>query len=623
MGTRSDQVFSRGSTLPLVQRPWAMTAWCPVTSDAPQVFHPDTPRLRGVRASSQTRSDRAPAFDGLDFTLCPQTGPLVLDPRARASAYRRDASKWAPHRWTGEFLRYRVSVDLVPTERCALVRFTYADRGARLLVEGPGARWEWHPEVGELRGSTDGTGHQGYFVATFSQAVVGHGIEGSQVWVEFEGGRGAVVEARVATSRRGWEFAQASLVRELGDRSLETLAEEGALAWERLLGRFDLEGDPGRQETFYSCLYRCLCVPRKVDERDGEGRVAPGPLVEDPALGAHYRTLYPLLALGYRDELPALLEAWGTTALADPGAHPELAAVFAEAVSKGLGAPAEVWDSLVHHRREATRVSDFLARCAFDWCLAQWGHTLGHGAASRGLDEASRRWQDSFDLSMGFFRPREPDGSWSEGFRPLAWNQSFEEGTAWQGGWSVPHDPEGLFAALGGAEVALARLDSLLALKPLYSTPDEEVQGMTQMALADWGQYVHSLPSSHGILWHYALLGRPDKTEKLTRRVVDELYGPAPEGFCGPEVSALASWYVWACLGLYPLCPGAPDYVLGSPLFDRVTVNSGDGRTLVIETKGRGTVVVRRTLAHLTLHQPRVAQADLFDLGLLVCHWGE
>jgi predicted alpha-1,2-mannosidase len=264
-------------------------------------------------------------------------------------------------------------------------------------------------------------------------------------------------------------------------------------------------------------------------------------------------------------------------------------------------------------------VSTTLARNYFAWCLAQWGHTLGHGAQARALDEASRGWQGLFDLSMGFFRPKNSDGTWTEGFSPLAWKAAFAEGSAWQGGWSVPHDPEGLIAALGGPEVAVARLDTLLALKPLYSSLGEEAQGMTQMALSDFGQYVHSLPSAHAALWHYALVGRPDKTERLTRRVVDELYASGVEGFCGPEAVALASWYLWACLGLYPLCPGAPDYVLGSPVFDRAQVHSGDGKTLVIEARGRGHTVRGRTLGSLTLYQPRVAHSDLFEAGLLVC----
>lgn len=465
MGTRSDRDYSRGSTLPLVQRPWAMTAWCPVTSDAPQTFHPDTPRLRGIRATSQSRSDGMFGPGDQGFTLCPQTGPLILDARSRASAYRLGASLVAPHRLTTEFLRYRVAVDLAPTERCAVVRLTYGEARARLIWEGEGAQWEWDPATSELRGHTpsdDGT-PGGFLVVTFDHPGVRCGVEGGQAWVEFDGGRGLVIEARVATSRLGYNEARVSRDRELGTSSLEAVAEEGTLAWERLLGRLEVAGPQDQLTTFYSCLYRCLCVPRKAHEWDQGGRAvhrhptggaAPGVCTEDPGLSTSYRTLYPLYALAYRDELPALLEGWANAALVHPGRYPELASVFAEAVSKGVPGDPLVWDALTKARDEDQGehpVSSTLARNYFDWCLAQWGHTLGHGASARALDDASRGWQNLFDLSMGFFRPKGPDGAWTEGFSPLAWKTAFAEGSAWQGGGSVPHDPEGLIAALGGA----------------------------------------------------------------------------------------------------------------------------------------------------------------------------
>ena len=109
--------------------------------------------------------------------------------------------------------------------------------------------------------------------------------------------------------------------------------------------------------------------------------------------------------------------------------------------------------------------------------------------------------------------------------------------------------------------------------------------------------------------------------------MVTQLYRPGLDGFCGDEDSGeMGAWFVWASLGLYPFCPGSPDYVLGSPLFPRVNIHSGDGRTLVIEAPGNGAdtpVVRKRTLGHVVLIEPRVSHADLFDLGKLVCEMGE
>ena len=338
------------------------------------------------------------------------------------------------------------------------------------------------------------------------------------------------------------------------------------------MGRFAVEGGTDDQHrTFYSCLYRALCFPRKVHEFDPLGRpihldfvsgkTLPGVLCADNGFWDTHRTVYPLYALAYRDELPEILEGWVQVAR-DTGWMPtwsspghracmigtHIDAVFAEAVAKGVsGFDLEAaWTALRRHafeppdRPEVGRadLADYLrlgylpegrgvhsvsATLDFaygDWCLAQIAQGLGRGEDARLLGDRAKRWQNLFDSSMGFFRPKNPDGTWTDGFNPLAWGGAFVEGSAWQCGWAVPHDPEGLIAALGGPEVAVARLDTLLALKPMFQvgTYSEEIHEMTEMAVVDFGQYAHSNQPSHGILWFYALAGRPDKTERLTRR---------------------------------------------------------------------------------------------------------
>lgn len=684
MGTRSVREFSRGNTLPLVQRPWAMTAWSPVTSDDPWFFYPDLPKLRGLRA---TRQPSPWMGDYGGFTLCPQTGPLVTDPGRRASAYRLDRSVVAPHRLKTEFLRYRVTAELAPSERTAVLRLTYAEAGAcRLLIEVPQGEVVFDAVSGEVRGQSTAAaggvppGFAGSFLLVFDRPVARSGGEGSLAWVEFDLPRGAVVEVRIATSFLGLDQARVTLGRELGTRTLEQVAEEGAAAWNRLLSRLEIEGGTDAQRrTFYSCLYRTLCFPRKVHEFDekgdpvhldfGSGRAVPGVLCADNGFWDTHRTVYPLYALAYRDELPEILEGWVQVSR-DTGWMPtwpspghracmigtHIDAVFAEAVSKGIeGFDLDAaWTGLRRHAFEAPpgaevgrpdlkdylklgylpegkgvhSVSATLDYAYGDWCLAQIARRLGREEDVRTLGDRSKRWQNLFDPSMGFFRPKDPDGSWTDGFNPLAWGGAFVEGSAWQCGWAVPHDPEGLIAALGGAEVALARLDTLLALKPMFhlGAYSEEIHEMTEMAVVDFGQYAHSNQPSHGILWFYALAGRPDKTERLTRRVLDELYHPEA-GFCGDEDNGeMGAWYIWAALGLYPLCPGSPDYILGSPLFPRAKIDSGDGKSLVIEAPGNGPqtpLVARRTLANVVLTDPRVSQADLFELGTLVCEMAE
>jgi putative alpha-1,2-mannosidase len=92
------------------------------------------------------------------------------------------------------------------------------------------------------------------------------------------------------------------------------------------------------------------------------------------------------------------------------------------------------------------------------------------------------------------------------------------------------------------------------------------------MAAVDFGQYAHSNQPSHHILYMYAMAGRPDRTQYWVRRTLTELY--TPDNFAGDEdTGAMAAWYVLSALGFYPLCPGRPWYVLGSPLFEEATLH--------------------------------------------------
>jgi putative alpha-1,2-mannosidase len=543
----------------------------------------------------------------------------VTDPGLRASAYRLDRSLVAPHRLKTEFLRYRIVAELAPTPRCAVVRLTYGEAGAgRLVVELSDGVVEWDEGAGELRGRS---GADGYFVLTFDRPVTRWGSDENRGWVEFAVSRGTLVEVRAATSRVGFDQARVNGKVELAGKTLDQVADEGEALWERLLGRFEVEGGTEAQRTtFYSSLYRALCFPRKIHEDGPDGAPVGGVLCSGGDLGPVSRTVVPLYALAWRDELPGLLEGWARLARESGGLGPAGEVLFAEAASKGLvcAPAADLPDAT--GLADPTSVSNTLSRAYASWCRAQRLRLAGNNTAAIAFEDRAKRWQDLFDPSMGFFRPRDGEGEWADGFNPLAWGGAFDGCSAWQGGWDVPHDPEGLVAALGGPEVALARLDTLLALRPWFQTGvGGETPAMTSMALADFGQYAHAVPVAHPILWYYSLVGKSEKTERLTRRVLEELYGPGVDGLCGPDhQGSLGAWFVWAALGLYPFCPGSSDYVVGSPLFPRITVHSGDGTTLVIETAGgEGPVVRKRMLGNVVLTDPRVSRADLADLGRL------
>ena len=198
-------------------------------------------------------------------------------------------------------------------------------------------------------------------------------------------------------------------------------------------------------------------------------------------------------------------------------------------------------------------------------------------------------------------RARHADGRWAEPFDPFAWGGPYVEGSAWQCSWAVPHDPAGLAELLGGDDAMVRKFEEMLALPPIFRADEyrEEIHEMTEMALADFGQYAHSNQPVHHVLYLFAAAGRPDLTQRWVRRVMDRMYGPGPDGFPGDEDNGeMASWFVLSSLGLFPLCPGHPSYVLGSPLFRNAVIHSESGNDITIEAPGNSpeNVYVSRVL---------------------------
>jgi predicted alpha-1,2-mannosidase len=163
------------------------------------------------------------------------------------------------------------------------------------------------------------------------------------------------------------------------------------------------------------------------------------------------------------------------------------------------------------------------------------------------------------------------------------------EGGSWQHTWGVPHDPAGLIERMGGAEAFVAKLERMLTAPPRFRVGSYgfEIHEMTEMACARFGQYAHSNQPVHHALYLFACAGRPDRTQYWVQRVLAELY--SPDGFAGDEDNGeMSAWYLFSSLGLYPLCPGHPSYVLGRPLFPAAHLSLPGNRTLTVRATADG-----------------------------------
>lgn len=669
-GTHSHFGFSTGNTLPLIAAPFGMTHWCAQTDEnkGGWYFHPDDRKLEGIRATHQP----SPWIgDYGHFVLMPQTGALMPGSRERSSAYRPAESTFQPHYFRAHLQRYNCSLQLTPTERCALLRLRFAAAEqdsaplARRLIIAPGAgeaRVEVDVTSQTVRGwtrsnsggipdnfrlyfvirfdvpCTSGGTFMGHKVGTETQAEGDH----TGAYVEFEAVTAEqIIQVRVATSFISWEQAELNLQQEIGASDFATLLAQNAARWEEVLGRLRATGGTDEQQrTLYSCLYRTQLFPRQFHEYNAagqpihyspyDGEIHEGLMVTDNGFWDTYRTVYPLYSLLCPDRLSQILEGWLAAyresdwlpTWASPGhrlcmvgTHAD--AVFADAIAKGISGfdYAEAYqalrkhsfkvvsddtgfgrlglgeylklgwvpDDIIHHA-SVSRTVDYAYD---DFCVGQVARLIGENQDADVLEKRALFWRHVFDENVGMLRGRNTDGSWREPWNEFEWGGPYVEGGTWQHTWAVPHDPAGLIDAHGGAEKFATKLEKMLTMPPHFGAGSYgfEIHEMTEMAAADFGQYAHSNQPVHHALYLFACAGRPDLTQYWVRRVLTELY--SPHGFAGDEDNGeMSAWFVLSgALGLYPLCPGHPTYVFGSPLFEETKLQLPAGKTLSIRTE--------------------------------------
>lgn len=221
-----------------------------------------------------------------------------------------------------------------------------------------------------------------------------------------------------------------------------------------------------------------------------------------------------------------------------------------------------------------------------DYAGAFIADAAGDAACAARLRKRSGNWRNVFDAKIGFARGRMANGEWAEPYAPNALGHSkkwrdFTESNGWQATFLNQHDVHGLIAAMGGDSAFEAKLDGLFtASSELPADAPPDISGLV-------GQYAHGNEPSHHVAYLYAYCGSPWKTQAMVRRLLTEMYHDRPDGIIGnDDCGQMSAWYLLSALGFYPVDPVSATYVLGSPLFDRATVQVGGGRKLIVEARG-------------------------------------
>ncbi len=435
------------------------------------------------------------------------------------------------------------------------------------------------------------------------------------------------IRAKVGTSFTSVADARKNMDQEIGGWDFDQTKAEATAIWNNELEKIKVQGGTAAdKEMYYTALYHTMMLPRVMNNADGTYPGFAGSdsiyqakgfnYYDDFSMWDTFRAVHPLhtiinpektadmvTSLTLKAEqggwLP-IFPAWNNYTSAMIGDH--AIAMIGDAWMKGIGdfdkkkayqymrknafepnldlddyrsgkgrralasylrynfIPLEdsVPDSF-HQREQVSRTLEY----AFDdFVLSQVAKDLGKDDDYRKLMERARNYQHVFDTTTGFVRGKFANGTWITPFDPLAARASFiTEGSPFQYTWYVPQDVAGLISLMGGKNRFIERLDTLF----------------------DNRLYWHGNEPGHQTAYLYPYAGAPWKTQETVRKIIREEYGIGPGGLSGNEdAGQMSAWLVFSMAGFYPVCPGMPYYVLGSPVFEQITIQVPQNKNFMI-----------------------------------------
>jgi predicted alpha-1,2-mannosidase len=645
IGTGSGPI-GYGGTMPFVTPPFGMTNWTPQTRQnklsGVSYKYEDT-TISGFMGTHQ------PAIWMGDYgylTLMPEIDDLKMTPDDRKLPFTHADEIVRPDYYSvimNAGNSRNIRTEMTATERCAYMRFTFpANASSTVIVEAsrPGiagfakvdaAAQEisgYNPDrVDADLGPMKLPNFKGYFVIQFRKAFSSSGTYGSTqqqpglatgAYAKFKTTDGEVVEARVGTSFISVEQARQNLKAEIPNWDFEAVRRSLRSTWNEKLGRIAVEGATDDQRKIvYTGLYHALLYPRIFSEQGRyysafDDTVHKGVSYTAYSIWDTFRAEHSLLTLMAPERIDGMIGAllqnyqeggwmpkWPNPSYTNImiGTHAD--SLVAEAINKHFKGfdynlawdavykdamtppdgdttrrwydreprtPYEARGGLTYSKvlgyvpddKTAESASRTLEDSYDDWCVAQVAKALGKTDEYNFFLNRSHNYEHLFNKTTGFMQARNSDGSWAD---PKA---GWTEGNTWVYTWAVMHDIPGLMQLMGGKEKYNARLD-------------EHFSG---------GHNEHSNEPSHHYGYLYDFSGQPWKTQAKVREIAATEYANLPSGIDGDDdCGQMSAWYLFTALGFYPVNPASGDYMLGSPLFTKMTLQLANGNRFTVSAE--------------------------------------
>ena len=564
----------------------------------------------------------------------------VKDFKQTSTRFKHEAEKVHPGYYSLQLTDPNVLVELTATERCGFHRYTFKDGAKAQLALDLSQCIGWdklndclltQESTTRLTGFRRSNGWAAdrriYFSIDFSQPVTVHRLDSMERVVVSVADNTKPLLVKVALSPVSIDKAKLNMQAEMAGWDFDATVKAADDAWNRELARIQIQtNDQTKKRVFYTAMYHLMTSCSKFNDVDREYRGADGKVHKADftnyttlSLWDTYRAAHPLMTVAFpemqRDfaqtflniykqqgRLPVwhLMGSETDCMVGNPGAI-----VLADLTMKGFVEDKELalealkatqmkdirslgllkehgyipWDL----EPENETVAKALEYCAADDGVAKVAKLLGKVDDYEYFFNRSRSYKKYYDPETRFMRAVGTDGKFRLPFNPFFAEHrtnDYTEGNAWQYTFLVPHDVKGLIQLFGSDKAFMSKLDSLFFVEGWAgdnASPD--MSGMT-------GQYAHGNEPSHHVIYMYNYAGHPDKAAPLLRKMLNEMYLDQPDGLSGNEdVGQMSAWYILSSVGLYQVDPVGGRFVIGSPLFDKATVNVGAGKTFTVVAK--------------------------------------
>lgn len=564
----------------------------------------------------------------------------VKDFKQTSTRFKHEAEKVHPGYYSVQLTDPNVLVELTATERCGFHRYTFKNGAKAQLALDLSQCIGWdklndclltQESATRLTGFRRSNGWAAdrriYFSIDFSQPVTVHRLDSMERVVVSVADNTKPLLVKVALSPVSIDKAKLNMQAELAGWDFDAAVKSADEAWNRELARIEIQtNDQTKKRIFYTAMYHLMTSCSKFNDVDREYRGADGKVHKADftnyttlSLWDTYRAAHPLMTVAFpemqRDfaqtflniykqqgRLPVwhLMGSETDCMVGNPGAI-----VLADLTMKGFVEDKE----LALEALKATQMKDIrslgllkkygyipwnlepenetvakaLEYCAADDGVAKVAKLLGKKDDYEYFFNRSRSYKKYYDPETRFLRAVGTDGKFRLPFNPFFAEHrtnDYTEGNAWQYTFLVPHDVKGLIKLFGSDKAFMSKLDSLFFVEGWAgdnASPD--MSGMT-------GQYAHGNEPSHHVIYMYNYAGRPDKAAPMLRKMLNEMYLDQPDGLSGNEdVGQMSAWYILSSVGLYQVDPVGGRFVIGSPLFDKATVNVGGGKTFTVVAK--------------------------------------